>query len=430
MLQSTGWWILSILSLLPLVLWLFQEPIKYRFLNLSLFARGLGDVFGLCGMAMFSLVIILSARLKFYEKFFKGINDAYVAHHFFGGLALVLLLFHPLFLAYNYLVVSVSAAAGFLLPGANMAQNYGIIGLLVMIITLVITFYTKLKYQVWRFTHKFLGLAFLFAILHVFLIGADLNLNYWLKSYLFVLALLAGIAYLYRALFANFFVKVFNYTVSGIEALPDKTWEVELTRMNKALKFLAGQFAFVKFFNKNLSHEAHPFSFSSTPDKSLKIDVKELGDYTNKIGNLKVGDRATIEGPFGSFSFRNYGPKQVWIAGGVGITPFMSMLRDLSKKDDYYQIDLYYSVRDEENFIFKDEITKIAEQNKNLNVYFWVSNKEGLIGANSVTAKTKDLDERDILICGPGIMMTSLQEQFTKQGIKARKIHMEEFQLY
>ena len=126
-LQNSGWWILSILSLSPLVFWFFGPPGapfgSFRFSNLSLFSRSLGDVFGLCGMAMFSLVLILSARLKFFENFFHGINESYTAHHFFGGLAFCLLLFHPLFLAYNYFLISFKAAALFLLPSSNLAQN-------------------------------------------------------------------------------------------------------------------------------------------------------------------------------------------------------------------------------------------------------------------------------------------------------------------
>ena len=182
-LSKSGWWILSVLSLIPLVLWIFESPLSLRFSSPSISTRSLGDIAGLCGMAMFSLVMILSARLKIFESFFNGINESYTAHHFFGGLALCLLLFHPVFLVYGYLSISLRAAALFLLPGAMWAQNFGMIGLFLMIITLVITFYTKLKYQVWKFTHKFLGLAFIFAFLHTFLIGGDLTSNRSLKIY-------------------------------------------------------------------------------------------------------------------------------------------------------------------------------------------------------------------------------------------------------
>jgi predicted ferric reductase len=396
-----------------------------------LLSRSLGDAAGLCGMAMFSLVMILSARLKFFEKFFKGINESYTAHHFFGGLAFCLLLFHPLLLAYRYFLISYKAAALFLLPSTSLALNFGILGLFVMIITLVLTFYTKLKYQVWKFTHKFLGVAFIFAFLHTFLIGADVATNQPLRIYLFVLGIGAIVAYFYRTLFADYLVRIFDYKVTGIKEYEDKIWEITFQPKNREIKFTPGQFAFVKLFSNEISKEPHPFSFSSANGSPLKIAIKELGDYTNKIGKIREGDLAVFEGPFGAFSFRNYqNKKQIWIAGGVGITPFLSMLRDLTDKDSDYIIDIYYSVKDESCLAFKSEIELIAKNNKNLNVIFWVTNKEGFINGDYITEKIPDLKDRDILICGPGIMMSALKDQLFNKGLAKNQIHAEEFQLY
>jgi len=422
-LQNSGWFILSILSLIPAVIWMFSSP--------YFSIRSFGDVAGLCGMAMFSLVMILSARLKFFEKFFKGINESYTAHHFFGGLAFVLLLFHPLFLAYNYLLVSFNEAALFLLPGQSWPKNFGILGLFVMIVTLVITFYTKLKYQVWKFTHKFLGIAFIFAFLHTFFIGADIATNQVLKIYLFVLGILAIITYFYRTLFADYFVRVFEYIVKDVNQNKDNIWEIELTPRKKEIKFVPGQFGFVKFFSKELGKEPHPFSFSSAGGNPLKIAVKELGDYTGKIGNLKLGDLVAVEGPFGAFSLKNHSnKKQVWIAGGVGVTPFLSMLRSVTEKDSDYKIYLYYSVKNENSLAFREEISEITQKYKNLKVNFWVTEERGFLTAKAVKEEILDLEERDVLICGPSLMMSALEKQLIDQGVNGKKIHMEEFTLY
>lgn len=429
--SNSGWWILSVLSLLPLVFWIFEPHLTLKISNLSLLSRSLGNITGLCGMAMFSLVMILSARLRIFEKFFTGINESYTAHHFFGGLAFCLLLFHPLFLTYNYLLISFKSAALFLLPGMNLAQNLGIFGLFLMIITLVITFYTKLKYQAWKFTHKFLGVAFILAFFHTFLIGGDIATNQPLRIYLLVLGVAAIATYFYRTLFADYLVRVFDYLVTDIKALPDRIWEIELQPKGKEMEFSAGQFAFVKLYNNELAKEPHPFSFSSAPGLPLKFAVKELGDYTNKISNLKIGDLAKIEGPFGSFNFRNFNnKKQVWIAGGIGITPFLSMLRGLGSKDYDYRIDLYYSVKKDSCLAFKEEIEKIAEKYRNLNIIFWISETNGFLTGESINKNMPNLKERDILICGPGPMMSALKEQFLQQGVQKKQIHIEEFQLY
>lgn len=428
---SFGWIILPILAILPAFFWIFQSPLLARFSSLQSTALSVGDMAGLTGMAMFSLVIILSARLKFFEKFFRGINELYIVHHFLGGLAFCLLLLHPLFLAYNYLSISFKSAALFLLPSQNLAQNLGILGLFVMIIALIITFYFKIKYQIWKFTHKFMGLAFIFSFFHTFLIGADIAENFWLKLYLLILSILAIAAYFYRAIFAGFFVKTFDYKIKNIKTQNDKIWEITLEAQNEPINFSPGQFAFFKFFSDSLSKEIHPFSLCSATGNPLKIAIKELGDWTNKIGNLKAGDLVKIEGPFGIFSYKNFeNKKQVWVAGGAGITPFLGMLRSLTEKDFDYRIDLYYSAKDENAFAFRQEITEISAKNKNVRMLFWATDKNGLINADSIKQKTLDLNERDILICGPPIMMGSLKKQFLGQGIEINKIHTEEFRLY
>ena len=430
-LQNSGWIILSVLSFAPVLLWLLEPSLIQKFSSLSQTTTSLGDIAGLCGMAMFSLVMILSARAKFFEKFFNGVNESYTAHHFFGGLAFVFLLFHPILLAYQYALTSFNSAALFLLPSNYWAQNFGTLGLFVMILALLVTFYSKLKYQVWKFTHKFIGLAFIFAFLHTFLIGADVASNIWLKIYLFILGALAIITYFYRTLFADYLVRVFNYKVKGVKQYDDKIWEISFAPQNRAIEFAPGQFGFIKLLSNEVTKEIHPFSFSSANGNPLKIAIKELGDYTNKIGKLKEGDTALVEGPFGAFNFRSFkNKKQVWIAGGIGITPFLSMLRSVTKEDSGYEIDLYYSVKDENSLAFKDEMDEIFQKYKNVNITYWVTSKDKFLTAEAIAAKISDLKERDIMICGPSIMMNALKGQLMFMQITKDQIHSEEFNLY
>jgi len=431
-LENSGLWILGIFSATPLLLWIFTAPLIPQISNLNVLIISMGNVAGLCGFAMFSLVIILSSRLKIFDKLFRGINESYTVHHTLGGLAFCLLLFHPLLLAFGYFSTSFKGMAQFLLPGAYWSQNFGIIGLSLMIAALVITFYAKLKYQIWKFTHKFMGVAFIFAFLHTFLIGSDVASNQPLKIYLFILGIAAIIAYFYRTLFPNFLVQTYGYAVKNVKAFEDKIWEIEFAPAGgNKISFNAGQFAFIKFYSKALSKELHPFSFSSAPGQPLRIAIKESGDYTNKISGLKAGDFAKFEGPFGVFNFQKYSnKKQIWIAGGVGITPFLSMLRSLPVKDSDYKIDLYYSAKNENCFAFKREIEEISRASKNLNVKFWDTSKEKFISADAICKTTQDFLDRDIFVCGPPVLMQSLKTQFLKFGFFKKNIHIEEFQLY
>ncbi len=431
-LNKSGWWIISFLTVLPVIMWAFDAPLSQRFSSLSAISTGVGQIFGLSGFALFSCAMILSARIKLFEKFFGNLNETYFSHHFIGGVAFSLLLIHPLLLAYNYLLVSYRAAAMFFLPSAgNLPQAYGTIGLALMIIFLFITFYTKIKYQVWKFTHKFMGLAFVFAFLHTLTIGFDVAQNPALKYYFFVLGSLGILAFLYRALFNAFLVKRYDYSFVEAKNHPDSIYELEFAPKGREIKFSAGQYVFIKLYSDKVSRESQPFSISSSPGKTLKIAIKELGDYTEKIKYLKAGERAKIEGPYGSFIFRNYdNKKQIWIAGGVGITPFLSMLRDLKPEDSGYKIDLFYSVKDRGRLAFKEEIEYIKKSNNNLNVVFWPTDTLGFLTAEFIARNIDDAMEKDVLICGPGIMMKQLKEQFLKIGINKNAIHTEEFKLY
>lgn len=198
--NNFGWVIFIILSLLPILFWFFLKPISVRFINLTTTLTSLGQITGLVGMAMFALTLILGGRLKFLENYFGGLNKVYIAHHIFGSIAFVLLLFHPLILAGKFAQVSIRSAALFLLPSSDWPINFGIIALLLMMLFLVLTFFAKLPYRIWKLSHKFLGFVFFFAVLHSFFIPSDISRDPILKIYMLALAGTSIIAFIYRVI--------------------------------------------------------------------------------------------------------------------------------------------------------------------------------------------------------------------------------------
>src|SRR4051812_45624018 len=116
--RNIGWIGFVVLSLSPLIPWYFSLlPFHYRFADPYSTYTSLGSVLGLIGITMYSFVLMLSARLEFFEDYFGGMNRVYVAHHIFGAIAFMLLLFHPLFMAAGRMTISLKPAALFLLPG-------------------------------------------------------------------------------------------------------------------------------------------------------------------------------------------------------------------------------------------------------------------------------------------------------------------------
>lgn len=432
--NNLGWILVIILSLIPAFLWFGMLPVQYRFGGTTQIFTSLGQLTGLVGITLFALSLILSGRFKFFDENLHGLNRVYINHHRIGAIAFILLLFHPIFLTYRLIIFSLKIASNFWLPDSNWALNFGSISLFGMIILLILTFFVSLKYNVWKKTHKFMGLAFFFGGLHAFFINSDISRNIALRWYVLSLSAVGIFVYLYRTVFGKFFVKKYNYVLDGVKRLNNNVIQINLNPLDKkdAFNYSAGQFAFLSFKNNLISEEWHPFSFISIPkDGNVKFAIKNLGDYTSMLAGLPTGTMVEIEGPFGQFSFQNFpSKKQIWIAGGIGITPFISMAKNFSEeKNNYYNIDLYYSVKTESDLVLMDDLLKISEMNNNFRFFPFISEKMGNINIKYITQNSGDLKNKEILLCGPMPMVSSLKKQFKTIGVKKNNIHSEEFNL-
>src|SRR5262249_41744769 len=159
-----------------------------------------------------------------------------------------------------------------------------------------------------------------------------------------------------------------------------------------------GQFLSVRFLNKSMWWEAHPFSISGIFDNSLRISPKNVGDFTSKLGSLKKGTKILIEGPFGSFT-QNLSTtnKILFIAGGIGITPIRSLIESFGKSNK--QMVLLYSNKTEREIVFKNELQNLAKKT-NLKIIYVISEDEkfkgekGRIDKEKLERLVKDIKER------------------------------------
>jgi predicted ferric reductase len=349
----------------------------------------------------------------------------YIKHHQIGAISFVLLLFHPLFLAVKYGQSSWQLAAQFLLPSSNLAAVFGQASLVLMILLLAITFYTKLPYQIWKLSHKFLGLAYLLATLHLIFVYSDTSQSMLLKGYMLAISVAALVAAFYRSVLSSWLVPIKKYKVLAVKQINGSVNEVVLKPTGESIQHMAGQFVFISFEQKGFE-EAHPFTISSA-EGDLTITIKNLGNYTAQIGQLKPGTLAKVEGPFGKFTYMNsINKKQVWLAGGIGITPFLSMARSLGESSDY-EIDLIYCAKNASEIVFINELNVIAGSRPWFRVHPFCSDDSGRISAQKINQLVGGLKDRDFYMCGPAPMMGSIKQQLREYNISKDVVHSEEF---
>ncbi|USN45570.1 MAG: ferric reductase-like transmembrane domain-containing protein [Candidatus Woesearchaeota archaeon] len=416
------------ISLLPLLPWYFLGPTSTLPFTYENVTHGLGQLCALVGMTLFALSFVLSTRLKIIDRLAGGLDKVYVVHRIVGSLAFVLLLFHPLLLVFKFLPDQVNLAARYLLPGHGLSVDLGIIALAGMLLLLGITFYVRINYHYWKFSHKFLSLFFIIASLHVLLVRGTASRDYIFAGYYVyagLVAIIGTVAFLY-ALFLKGGRRL-TYVVSSITRDGDSIYDIVMLPKEKSLFYQAGQFAFFSFHNAQLGSEFHPFSLASAPtEKSLRIIVKSLGDYTSKLHYLRKGDLVSVEGPYGGFTLNTRQGDQIWIGAGIGITPFIGLAKELlTQQNPQRNVTLYYCTRSMKEMVALKELQAIAQDKRSgLHLVLWCSDTKGRISSSHFSSLSK---KSLVYLCGPEEMKRSLISQLLKRGVPAKNIFSEEF---
>lgn len=424
-------WVVFLLSITPLFLLIFNSTNGISFiLTPNTFLPLLGKILGLVGTILFSLSLILSSRLHFIEKIFNGLDKLYIKHSKIGQIALIMLLFHPIFLIPKY-ADNIHEAANFLSPGNNWANNWGRLSLVLMLVLIIITLYLRPKYNIWKFTHKFLTLAFFFASIHIWLVSSDTSHNLPLRLYMLTFIFLGILTSLYKTVFGKIFIKKYQYKITELNPLNNDIIQIKLKPLNQKISYQPGQFAFLNFKNHKIGAESHPFSFTSNSNEDyISFSIKNLGDFTSQLKDVTTKTLVDIEGPYGNFSYQNLSNKsQVWIGGGIGITPFISMAKSLTPKSEY-QIELFYCVKNQTEAVHLEELNNIAKSlDKILKIIPCYSQQSGRFTLEKLKQMSTNLNQKELLICSPKPMIFNLKKQWLEQNYSLNNFHFEEFSL-
>ncbi|UOB16092.1 ferredoxin reductase family protein [Abyssalbus ytuae] len=420
--------VVSGIVVLTLIFWLLSYPHStFRHHTDDPFLIYSSQLLGITGFCLFSLSFILSARIKWVENYFGGLDKMYHLHHTLGKVAFFLLLIHPMLLAARWVPDNLKKVSWYLFPvHKHMEINLGSWSLLGLTLLIIFTLIIKIPYDKWKITHKFTGLFFLLGVLHIFMLDSFITDHPALASYLLLFSL-AGIgAFLYKSVFYNLLAKKHYYSVQNIHRMNGNVMEINLIPKKNKLTFIPGQFCFFKFINKEITKETHPFTLCSAADNDgIGILVKTLGDYTNNLyKKLTENTTAVIDGPFGQFNYQQGMPNQIWIAGGVGVAPFVSWIRNISKKDVLdYNINFYYCVRNRADGIYIEEFQEMERKTQNFKFHLVCSKEKGHLKVSDL----QDIQTNSIFICGPKKLRTSLVKDLKKLKIPSSHLYYEDF---
>ena len=381
-----------------------------------------GEVLGSTAIILMACGLFLSTRAKWAEPYFGGLDKMYATHRQVNTSAFLILFIH---------LLTVPITTDQLLPGTPLAMIafLGIVTLVLITLSPRIPILSKLtnaSYDKWRKLHRFIGIFYALGFLHSLLVhplSALVAFSY--VQFIFIIGL---VSYLYTEFFSRFLKKSLAYRVSAIQRLNGTTLEVTLQPLKEKLKHQAGQFLFVRFQGGGELDESHPFTISSAPDEAaIRLTIKACGDFTRALyRDLRQETTALLDGGHGQFQQADDpGAKQIWVAGGIGVTPFLSFIRQ-GKLDQ--EIDFYYTVRSREDALFVDEIELAEKQNSKLRAFVRFSAEHGSLSVDDILRNVGgDLRDRQIYMCGPFGMIQSFAQKFKGLGVPEANIHYEEF---
>lgn len=413
----------------------FESPSMWYKFGLDKTSLRVGKMLGLAAGVLIFLQLPLAGRLKFLDRIFS-MPAMIRQHRIHAWLIVVLGVAHPLLVLYS--------EKKWLIPfEIRYWPEWVGVGLLVMILLLFAASRWRktvaVAFHVWMPLHRIGGLMIVvLLIVHVLYVSESFTDNVIPMMAVVVVAVVLATVWLWvRSGWMR--ARRRPFTVTRVDASAADATTVTLSPLSKTpFEYLPGQFAIVSFRSPFLSPEPHPFTLSSSPSRGadLQFTIRACGDWTRTVGRLQPGDNALVQGPFGRFGLHFISPGQelVLIAGGIGITPMLSMLRYMADEGDRRPITLIWSNRTTQHVVFADEMDALTAKLTGLRrVPIFTRHTEGKARSDRLDrSRLQDILSESsrraaVFVCGPPLMMKQIKTDLKALGFSGRCIHSEFF---
>jgi predicted ferric reductase len=392
---------------------------------------------GFVGLAMLGLQFANTARVNAVDASY-GQDVVLQFHREISFVAMALVLAHPILL-----FVDDPERLGLLnVVEAPWRARFGVASIVLLLAIVATSLWRqqlRLRYEIWRVLHGVLALAIVVtALLHVELVGYYVS-GPWRRG-LWIVWSVVLVALLIKVRIVNpWRMRQRPWSVAAVEELPGDAWHLRLRpEGHGGIDIQPGQFAWITLGRSPFQIREHPFSFSSSADGDgeLRFTIKEAGDFTSTLGELEPGTRAYVDGPYGAFSYeRAQAEGFVFLAGGIGISPMLSMLHTLADRDDRRPMWLFYANPAWDDIAIHDELDALAGR-LDLQVVHVLEDPPDDWSGGTGFISGELLDEHlptaaahryQYFVCGPDAMMDAVEELLLGRGVDHGRIALERF---
>lgn len=439
------------------VLWLLADTFFPQPFGYFAFRNAFMQYSGVVAMGAMSVGMVLATRPRWLEKWLDGLDKMYRLHKWLGITALAASVLHWWFaqgtkwmVGWGWLERPVrggggggrGAGGGGPMPDAvvtledwfrtqrHLAESLGEWAFYVALILMVLALVRRFPYRWFARTHTVLAVAYLVLAFHAVVL---LRYAYWSQPVGWLMALLtaagvvSAVLVLWRHVAAGRKVPAVVVSMHHMPLLRVLRTTVRMTGHWPGHR--AGQFAFV---TADRAEGAHPYTMASAWDagrREITFVTKALGDYTGLLHKtLQVGQGVMVEGPYGCFTFDDTAPRQIWVGGGIGITPFIARMQELALHTDGPPpaVDLFHTTADDDPQALA--LLQADAAAARIRLHVLVDRRDGLLSGQRIRDAVPEWAQASFWFCGPAAFGAALRADFARQGMNVRRhFHQELF---
>lgn len=344
-------------------------------------------------------------------------------HITLGLVAACLVLVHPIGIALLYSDWTIIIP--FVHP-YGVLVSLGSIALLLLTVTVVSSHLIRQShYDLWNLLHYLNYVFFILIFIHAL---SALPLRTPIGIYYVILFGIGTLVMITKFLFDLELLSL-KTSIRDMKLIATDTYSLRFPVPADLLKtWQAGQYVMVGLtrFGDN-----HPMSLSDIDLKTMTAEVtfKVFGNFTQLLCQKTNDDILYVAGSYGRLyhALQNTHHPLVFIAGGIGITPFRSIITDQLRTSPNREIYLLYCAQDESFLAFHDDFIQIAQTNPQFHYKAVRTNTDGYITAGMIGVHVLNVTDKEYYLCGPTNMMSASQTILQTLGVPKSKIHIEEF---